>query len=236
MKKEIMFAAYNDKKEIVDIKTVPNGLACNCTCIACGCPLIAKNEGKIRIPHFAHEKGHDNPACSETAKHALAKQIIKEIGWFPFGDRAYKADSIELEKTIGDIRPDVLAMYKGIHVAIEIFVNHAVDDEKINKVKIYNLTMVEIDLSKTEVMSKEELVEKVYKSENCKILNIFKKPQFRPVIISPFPYIPPQRHIKRNYSYLLDAIDRREERGYSSYRKNYSRKKKQPYYRSFRSR
>lgn len=236
MKKEIMFAAYNDKKEIVDIKTVSNGLACNCTCIACGCPLIAKNEGKIRIPHFAHENGHDNPACSETAKHALAKQIIKEIGWFPFGDRAYKADSIELEKTIGDIRLDVLAMYKGIPVAIEIFVNHAVDDEKINKVKIYNLTMVEIDLSKTEVMSKEELVEEIYKTKNCKIWNLYKRPQVRQVFIRPLAFIPPQRRIIPNKSYILDAVDRREERGYSNYRKRYLSKKKQLYYRSYKSR
>ena len=222
MKKNIMFAAYNENKEVVDIKTVPNGLACKCTCIACGQPLNARNEGKHNIPHFAHVSGFDNPACSETAKHAMAKQIIKEKGWFPFGDRMYKADSIELEKQIGDIRPDVLAVYRGIPIAVEIFVKHAVDDEKLKKVKAYNLTMAEIDLSKTQVVSKEDLIKEIYNMENCKVLNISKVPQPRQIVIRPLLFIPPQRVIKRNSGNIMDAVDRREERGYSynRYRKS----------------
>ncbi len=238
MKKEIMFAAYNDKKEIVDIKTVPNGLACKCTCIACGQPLNARNEGKHNIPHFAHVSGFDNPACSETAKHAMAKQIIKEKGWFPFGYRAYKADSIELEKTIGDIRPDVLAVYKGIPVAIEIFVNHAVDDEKLKKVKSYNLTMVEINLSKTLVTSKEDLLREVFNPDNWNLLNIYNRPTPRQIVVSPLLFIPSKRTVIPNKSYILDAVDRREERSYSyRYRKSRFSNRNNTYrYRSYRSR
>ena len=168
MKKEIMFAAYNDKKEIVDIKTVPNGLACKCTCIACGQPLNARNEGKHNIPHFAHVSGFDNPACSETAKHAMAKQIIKEKGWFPFGYRAYKADSIELEKTIGDIRPDVLVIFKGNPYAVEFFVTHKVDEEKLVKFFNNDFSLVEIDLSKKEIQSKEDLIKEIYEPNNIR--------------------------------------------------------------------
>ena len=168
MKKEIMFVAYNDKKEIVDIKSVPNGVACNCTCIACGQPLNARNEGKHNIPHFAHVSGFDNPACSETAKHAMAKQIIQEIGWFPFGNKAYKDDSLELEKTIGDIRPDVLAVYNGNPYAIEFYVKHKIDEEKLSKIINNDLSLVEIDLSKAEICSKEDLIKNIFESNNIK--------------------------------------------------------------------
>lgn len=168
MKKEIMFAAYNENKKVVDIKTVPNGLACKCTCIACGQPLNARNEGKHNIPHFAHASGFDNPACSETAKHSMAKQIIKEKGWFPFGNRMYKADSIELEKQIGDIRPDVLAVYKGNPYAVEFFVTHRVDEEKLVKIINNDFSFVEIDLSKAKIQSKEDLIKEIYDSSNIR--------------------------------------------------------------------
>ena len=80
--------------------------------------------------------------------------------------------------------------------------------------------MVEIDLSKTQVVSKEDLIKEIYNMENCRVLNVSKIPQPR-LVVRLLPFIPPQRIIKRNSGNIMDAVDRREERSYSyRYRKS----------------
>lgn len=52
------------------IDDVPNGLACGCRCEECGGVLIARNQGRVRMPHFAHAAGQD---CGNTGEAGLAR-------------------------------------------------------------------------------------------------------------------------------------------------------------------
>lgn len=64
---------------ISEISENERGLACSCTCPACGVSLQARLGNGKRRPHFAHH----NDACNiitaqETALHILAKEILQE--------------------------------------------------------------------------------------------------------------------------------------------------------------
>ncbi|MEC4273184.1 cell envelope integrity protein TolA [Adlercreutzia sp. R25] len=72
--------------ELVHVDDAPNGKACGCVCPdpGCGQPLIARNNGKKKIHHFAHIGG----TCAWSAEYLLAEltlEVIKERGhvWFP---------------------------------------------------------------------------------------------------------------------------------------------------------
>lgn len=61
---------------IVHISQVVCGLGCNCKCIGCKKPLIAK-KGDVNIHHFAHKsQEHDSIKCNESILHKLGKLII----------------------------------------------------------------------------------------------------------------------------------------------------------------
>lgn len=55
---------------------VERGLACGCTCPACGSPLKARS-GEVR-PHFAHHVIVECAGAWESAVHRMAKQLIRE--------------------------------------------------------------------------------------------------------------------------------------------------------------
>lgn len=133
------------------IDEVPNGKNCGCICAECKGELEAKNNGKKRAHHFAHADGSNNIACSQTALHLLAKKIIAEeklVSALNNGQLEFvKVPYVEEEKDLGDIRPDLYAEYNGKPIAIEIFVTHAVGDEKYEKIQSKGLTTFEIDLS-----------------------------------------------------------------------------------------
>lgn len=61
-----------------DIEDVPNGNACGCICPACGEPLMAKNQGTVRMHHFAHQSGTECEYAYESMLHILAKDKIRE--------------------------------------------------------------------------------------------------------------------------------------------------------------
>ena len=62
--------------QLVSISKVANGLKCNCTCPGCDARLIARNQGKRRLPHFAHYKSAECRHGFQTALHLAAKDII----------------------------------------------------------------------------------------------------------------------------------------------------------------
>ena len=59
------------------VDEVPNGLACGCTCPDpdCGQELVARNAGKKRIHHFAHQRG----SCEWSVEHVLANLALEAI-------------------------------------------------------------------------------------------------------------------------------------------------------------
>lgn len=75
----IPFAMHRPTKKMVSATDVQRGLACECICVACQSPLIAR-KGEIRIAHFAHHRDTDCPSAAEAAIHWMAKQVIAETG------------------------------------------------------------------------------------------------------------------------------------------------------------
>lgn len=80
--------ALNEKKQIVSIYEVPNGIECNCKCPICNNDLIAKNKDKYpnqnlklgeKIAHFAHSNGSDCPNAGETTLHLIAKEVLADL-------------------------------------------------------------------------------------------------------------------------------------------------------------
>lgn len=174
MEKYILIAK-NSNDENVYIDDVPNGKKCNCLCAECGGKLIAR-QGNIRVHHFAHENGAENEKCSQTALHLLAKKIIFDEGLIPNINekqqfefvRPYK---IEVEKNLGDIIPDIFALYDDEkEVAIEILVTHKIDEEKYQKIKKRKLTTFEIDLSKISYENKNDVKNAIYNLKNIKLI------------------------------------------------------------------
>lgn len=173
--KKFITYALNTKNQLVHIDEVPNGLSCNCVCPKCREILIAKNGGKIKEHHFAHQSNADCAGGYETVLHLLAKDILKETKLVPFinldGIVSMEiADTVELEKRINDIVPDVYACVRGKNIAIEIYVTHKIDDTKYRKIQESGLTTFEIDLSKIESLNVEYIKEQLSKSVNFNII------------------------------------------------------------------
>lgn len=76
--KALLTYALNQEGVLVHVDSVPKGNKCNCICPACKKLLQAKNSGKIREHHFAHQHGVDCPTAKETALHLLAKDKIQK--------------------------------------------------------------------------------------------------------------------------------------------------------------
>lgn len=167
--KKLLTYALNAENQIKNINEVPNGLECNCICPGCKEPLIAKNEGKIREHHFAHNGDSECESGYQTMIHLLAKDIIEETKIFPiFLDGKFLSacevyKEVSLVKELGII-PDILGftpitdgpnIVGKIPVIVEIYVTHKVDEEKANILKRSGIPSVEVDLSKTEASTKD---------------------------------------------------------------------------------
>ena len=174
MKKQYMLLAINAEGNSVYIDDVPNGAKCNCHCADCGGELIAKNNGKIKHHHFAHANGNDSPKCSQTALHLLAKEIIAEEKMVPIPRNNtitfYKADSVEQEKYMEDIRPDIYATCEGRPFIVEILVTHETDEDKQQKIAAHKVSAVEIDLSEMNFNSRADVKNAIFSQQNIKTI------------------------------------------------------------------
>lgn len=104
----ILYGRSTATGELVHVDDAPNGKACGCVCPDPGCvcpdpgceqPLIARNNGKKRIHHFAHIGG----TCAWSAEYLLtelALEVISERGriWFP--GLSYEAPGTHLPEMI----------------------------------------------------------------------------------------------------------------------------------------
>lgn len=149
---------------LVHIAMVPSGLACACSCPACGRTLIAK-KGRRTAAHFSH---HGNgTGCGknvETNAHIWAKEVLnrEKLIMLPavratvgketlqtYGERIFEFKHAELEKWLGDIVPDVILTTKdGRQLLVEVMVTHACGPEKIAKLRDRGLATLEVDLSR----------------------------------------------------------------------------------------
>lgn len=69
--------ALNMDGKIVNVDDVPTGQKCLCICPACKEPLIAKNNGSVRVHHFAHQSGTECALAYESMLHRLAKERVQ---------------------------------------------------------------------------------------------------------------------------------------------------------------
>lgn len=173
MNRHFILQAINEKGKSVFVDDVPNGKNCGCHCKECGGALIAR-QGNIKAHHFAHISGNDSIKCSQTALHLLAKEIIteeKRIPIFLNGSIIFvNVDFIEQEKNLGDIIPDLYTEYNGTPIAIEIFVSHAIDEIKLEKIQKHNLTTFEINLSNCDFETKDDVKRAIYDWRNIKLI------------------------------------------------------------------
>ena len=150
----------------VHISEVENGDACNCRCIYCGEPLTAKQGNGGKAPHFAHKpdstcrwkeyvRQTDIHWRAEKIflqeKEILLPRIIRTFGniqCLMFRGGTFQITSVELEKRISDFIPDIVLQIGEATLLVEIFVTHAVDDVKKDKIrKDGRYDVIEIDLN-----------------------------------------------------------------------------------------
>lgn len=150
---------------LVHVDEVERGLACECRCVICGDPLVAR-QGEVREHHFAHASNREAcPTEHESLLHRYAKRVIVEAGGLivPINQPVAVAlglpttDSLQIlmscqrideEVTMGSIRPDLLVVTdQGIGVAIEIAYSSFCNVDKRMQFEALQLPVVEIDLS-----------------------------------------------------------------------------------------
>ncbi len=157
---------------LVHVSNVPSGLACKCFCPFCGEALIAK-KGDRKAHHFAHYNSNECNFGFETSLHLLAKEILsktkslmipavyvkdKNPDWRVSSEQAISIDSVSLEKRIDNMIPDIIVTSKGRELLVEIYVTHAIDEEKKQKIKSLGLSCLEIDLSHVSSEISKELL------------------------------------------------------------------------------
>ena len=187
--------AINQNGELIYVDNVPNGSECHCVCPACHEKMVAKNNGRIRMHHFAHISGTECVNGYETMKHLLAKDIISETRLIPWIEqtRYTPIPSVQMLKETEyivnetKIIPDITAWIQTtpnlfLPIFIEIYVTHKTDEEKLSLIKRAGIPAIEIDLSKSNAQTKEELINDIYNPQNLKILNATIGKQFIPQI------------------------------------------------------
>ncbi|EJG2157337.1 competence protein CoiA family protein [Vibrio parahaemolyticus] len=155
------------------IRSVDNGLKCDCVCPDCQQPLVA-NQGNVKRWHFAHAS---NGECKgESVIHRLAKQVIVNAAqsglplyissnggtvyesdkdgvfhsksWYE-AERQYHIQQAEAEAKLGSQIVDVLCHDKaGNSIVVEIFYTHKKSDVDIEKFAKNSVEAIEIDVSK----------------------------------------------------------------------------------------
>lgn len=157
---------------IIYIEDAENGLKCDCVCPGCGQPLVAKNNGKKKEHHFAHFRTDECEHGYQSALHYMAKDVFLEMKEFTFMKNGapvkYRIDDVVLEKSVDSVVPDILVTCDGKRFIVEIFVTHAVDDEKKEKIRSLKLSALEIDLSRFRhaMLDKEALKTEVNNTDN----------------------------------------------------------------------
>jgi hypothetical protein len=111
-------------------------------------------------PHFAHRP--DSQCAGETALHRYAKELLEQAKSLTLPELTLRQDGIEetvchagthgfdsvvIERSLDTFQPDAIVTLKGVALAVEYRVTHAVDEVKRAKVRERGLSMIEIDLS-----------------------------------------------------------------------------------------
>jgi competence protein CoiA len=154
-----MFVALDQKARLIDIGKASRGLACDCTCVSCGEPVIAR-KGLIREHHFAHYSS--KLGCfiqRETLLHIYAKEVIRDAlglqlppmpGVYPTTEDTsswWDFEKVEAEVPQAGFQPDLVADLKdGTQLFIEIAVTSFIEEQKWLLIREVGTKTIEIDL------------------------------------------------------------------------------------------
>ncbi|EJG0750538.1 hypothetical protein C4G89_RS07470 [Vibrio parahaemolyticus] len=206
------------------IRSVDNGLKCDCVCPDCQQPLVA-NQGNVKSWHFAHAS---NSSCKgESVIHRLAKQVIINAArsrkallissdggvvyesdkdgivhskeWYA-PERQYHVQQAEAEVKLGSQIVDVLCHdRKGNALAVEIFYTHKKSDVDIENFAKNSVEVIEIDVSKVSWDATYEQIEKaVLQNARRRVLHSIQADQARDLLV---------REIEERLSADLAAFD-----------------------------
>lgn len=155
-----MLVALDHNGRLITIENALRGLACNCTCISCGEPVIAR-KGLIREHHFAHASQKESCHIQrESLLHLYAKEVICDDlglqlpslpGVCP--DSEDTSSWWDFETVIPEVRqqgfqPDLVAELKdGSRLFIEVAVTSFIDEVKQERIKATGTPTIELDLS-----------------------------------------------------------------------------------------
>jgi hypothetical protein len=120
-------------------------------------PLVAE-KGAILAHHFAHEGDHSCQGAYESMVHNLAKEIIAEDKGLnirldgglrlppPSSLRrtVFRRPTVEIEPWRDGIRPGIIVRREEHELAVEIYVTHRCDSEKLAIIKERDLATMEI--------------------------------------------------------------------------------------------
>ncbi|EKG0006155.1 hypothetical protein O1D82_003669 [Vibrio cholerae] len=206
------------------IRSVDNGLKCDCVCPDCLQPLVA-NQGNVKSWHFAHAS---NSSCKgESVIHRLAKQVIVNAAhsglpllistndgtvyesdkdgivhsksWYA-PERLYHIRQAKEEAKLGSQIVDVLCHdSKGNALAVEIFYTHKKSDVDIEKFAKNSVEAIEIDVSKVSWDATYEQIEQaVLQNARRRVLHSPQADQARAELV---------REIEERLSADLAAFD-----------------------------
>lgn len=147
---------FGNLVSIDDIPLEKRGLACDCYCIKCNEPLVAKlgNGGKMK--HFAHQKDSDCHGAVMTLLHRLSEEILKSekkvmtppYKTIPAQRLIFTQVEVEQRNDRSDLQPDIVGVTEdGIRWHIEIKNTSEVKDSKKAKIRESGINCLEIDVS-----------------------------------------------------------------------------------------
>lgn len=170
MENQILLQSFAMDKEgrMRSVEEVTRGLDCKCVCPSCGEAVVAR-QGDIREWHFAHVTDSNCQTGSETALHLAAKQLLLEHRGMTVPEAsiqkqvrlpdgrigkgsAYRPEQwvdfteVEAERSIGGIRPDIVAVVGNTMLFVEIAVTHFVEADKQVVFEKLSVPTIEIDL------------------------------------------------------------------------------------------
>lgn len=179
-----IFFAKDKAGNEVSIFDVNSGLACSCTCIDCGKPLIA-HKGQVKAWHFQHESYKGCNSAEETSLHKLSKIALASMPdlTLPSVSYIFKDNKVELNSeevfTIKEIdtevvvsgvgKPDLVLKNDTECVYIEFCVTHKSTGKKIKAYRAKNCKALEIKLSDKVFEGCRNLGELLSALKNCLI-------------------------------------------------------------------
>lgn len=171
--------------QLIHVSDVERGLHCNCICVACELPLVAR-KGPVRRHHFAHCSNTNCEGAAETALHRLCKELFLEIDTFAIPKYEFRRDGKTKSGTVvthqqiivkgGNVKidkarleaaevgfvPDIVITSGEKELVIEVAVTHRVDRAKMRHIRRRGLPAIEIrfDLADA-LLKKDRLLEKI---------------------------------------------------------------------------